>query len=146
MKSLNYIWFLNDMDKRRYNFWVYRCLCFLMALTVINISIDSRDTTSRTGRTTMYHEDLSINKIESISELILEEVFGIQNAVPEQDDSNDESELTEQDYEFNQLFAFAPLRPLVHYLNARPVPFWPERISIHVSEIVGPPPQPILPG
>ena len=132
------------MGKRLNSFWVYRCLCFLMALHVINVSIAIRDMTPLTGRATLYHEDLSVNKIESISELLLEDYFGIHDAVPEHDDSSDESELTEQDYEFTQLFVFAPLLPFVHYLISSSVPFLPEPISIHVTEIIGPPPQTIL--
>jgi len=115
-----------------------------MALTVINISIDVRDMSSLTGRTVAYHEDISINKIESIGELLLEEWFGIRDAVPEHDDPDEESELTEQepDYDFAQLFVFAPLVPPVQYLMSGNVPFRPESIPAHVLEIIAPPPQP----
>lgn len=131
------------MNKRQNKFFIYRFLCLLLALHVINLSVDVRDTVLLTGRTVAYHEDLSINKIESIGELLLEECFGLENAFPEHDDPDDESELTEleQDYDFNQLFAFSPLSPAVQYLLTATVPFRTEFVPAHVLEIVAPPPQ-----
>ncbi|WP_460971800.1 hypothetical protein [Spirosoma migulaei] len=131
------------MNKRQYNFFIYRFLCLLMALHVINLSVDVRDTVLLTGCAVAYHEDLSINKIESIGELLLEECFGLENAFPEHDDPDDESELTEleQDYDFNPLFVFAPILAPVQYLFTASVPFRSEFVPAHVQEIVAPPPQ-----
>ncbi|MBD2754435.1 hypothetical protein [Spirosoma validum] len=134
------------MTNRQYNFWVYRVLCLLMALHLVNLSVDVQDMMPLTGRMTVSDEKLSVNKIESISEFLLEECFGIQDAVPEHDDPDDESELTEQeqDYDFNQLFVFAPLRAVVQFLLTGNVSFWPEPVSVHVQEIIAPPPQPTI--
>ena len=51
------------MNKRHDNFLVYRILCFLMAIHVINISLDTPDMSSLSGRATAYHKDLSVNKL-----------------------------------------------------------------------------------
>ena len=132
------------MNKKQYPFLVYRLLCLLMALTIINVSIDVRDMSPLTGRTGATHKDLTVNKIESIGELLLEECFGLLDAVPEHDDPDDASELTEQeqDYDFAQLFIFAPLVPPVQYLITGSVPFRPDSVPAHVLEIIAPPPQP----
>lgn len=114
-----------------------------MALHVINVSIDSRSLASLSERTTACHEDLSINKIESIGELLLEESFGIKDAVPENEDPDDESELTElaQDYDFFHPYVFTPLRAPVQDLITSNRPFRFEPILVHVPEIPAPPPQ-----
>ncbi len=131
------------MKKQRQNFLVYRFLCFLMALHVINISIDTTDRAFLSGRATAYHEDLSSNEIESISEFVLETCLGFVDAIPEQDDPDDESEATEQepDYAFTQLFRFTPLMPSVHYLPTVSLLFLPAHVSTPVAEIIAPPPQ-----
>jgi hypothetical protein len=137
-----YIWFLNDMNKRQYNFWLYRLLCLLMAFSAINLSVPVRDTSCLTCRTITGH-DLSVNKINSLSEFILEEWLGLGDAVPEHNDPDEESELTElqQDYDFFQLFVFAPLLPTVQYLTTGNMHFWPEHIPAYVPEINAPPPR-----
>lgn len=131
------------MDIRRQNFLVYRILCFLMALHVLNISIDTPDRTTLSGRATTYHKDLSINEIESISEFVLEKCLGMADAIPEHDDPDDETEAAEQeqDYTFTQLFRFTPLLPSIHYLTRGTLVFRPAHMPIAVSEIIAPPPQ-----
>ncbi|MVM34505.1 hypothetical protein GO755_31035 [Spirosoma sp. HMF4905] len=131
------------MKRQYYNFWVYQLLGLLMALNVINLSIGVRDTALLTSRTVAYHEDLSVNKIESIGEFLLEECFGFYDAVPEHDDPDDESEVTEleQDYDFHPLFVFAPILAPVRYLITESRPFTPASIPAHIQEIVAPPPQ-----
>lgn len=66
---------------------VHRAICFLLAVYLFNFSIDSRDAHPDTVA-----EDLSINDIESFFEFMAEHVMGIDNAVAEheerdQDDS-----------------------------------------------------------
>jgi len=131
------------MKGQYYNFLIYRLLGLLMALNVINLSIGVHDPALLTSRAVAYHEDLSVNKIESIGEFLLEECLGFYDAVPEHDDPDDESELTEleQDYDFNPLFVFAPILASVQYLFTGSVPFRPDSIPAHVLEIVAPPPQ-----
>lgn len=58
---------------------------FVLALQVLNISIDPPDARRATQR-----EDLSRNEQESIVELVLEKVIGIANAVPEHDEGQND--------------------------------------------------------
>lgn len=55
----------------------------MMSLQVLNISVDSPD---------LYPdcipEDLNLNDMESIVEIVLEQVLGIEDAIPEQDDDD----------------------------------------------------------
>lgn len=131
------------MNKRQYNFLVYRILCFLMAVHVINISLDTPDRSFVAGRATAYHKDVSINKIESIGEFILEACLGMTDAVPEHDDPDDDSEFAEleHDYAFTHWFVFTPLAPSILFLTTNDLPFSTVFLPTTVSEIVAPPPQ-----
>ncbi|WP_072862493.1 hypothetical protein [Arenibacter palladensis] len=57
---------------------------FLMALHILNLSVDVQD-----PQPEGVPEDLSYNDMESVVEIILEQVLGIENAIPEyeEDDS-----------------------------------------------------------
>ena len=63
-------------------------LWLIMALHIFNCSVDMPDLNPE-----YIPEDLSINDIESIVELVLEEILGFENAIKEYDDqdSNDGS-------------------------------------------------------
>ncbi len=78
--------------KRRHSPIWHRLLCLLMAFYVINVSIDATDGYVMPNSHGEYREDLSINEIESIGELLLEEILGITNAVPEHDESDEEED------------------------------------------------------
>ena len=54
-----------------------------VALFMLNISIDAADATPSDVA-----EDLSFNEQESILEYILEEIIGIENAIPESEDND----------------------------------------------------------
>lgn len=58
-----------------------RLMAGFLALVVINLSVDSPDYTSAE-----LCEDLALNEQESIVEILLEQVMGIENAIPEHDD------------------------------------------------------------
>jgi hypothetical protein len=58
-----------------------RVFSLLLALYLLNFSIDSRD-----AKPDQIPEDLSFNDIESIYEFVLETVLGLENAVAEQDE------------------------------------------------------------
>lgn len=143
MSCVKYLRIENVVKKKRSKFLMCQLLCLLMALHLVNLRIDGQDKAFTTGRIAS-HKDLSVNKIESISEFLLEECLGIRDAVPEQDDPEEDSELTEleQDYEFTQFFVFTPLRSPATYQLTKRVPFRPAFISAHVPEIIAPPPQP----
>jgi hypothetical protein len=51
---------------------------------MFNISVDAPD-----GHTDAIKEDLSINEMESIVEIVLEQCFDIANAIPEHDEEDD---------------------------------------------------------
>jgi hypothetical protein len=122
---------------------LHRLLCLLMALHVINVSIDAPDPYAAPRFPGERRENLSINEIESFSELLLEECFVLENAIPEHEESDDDSEVTnvEQDYFFHQLFVFRTLPEHYWYLNRQSVPFKPAHVPTHVPEISSPPPQ-----
>lgn len=112
-----------------------------MALHVLNVSIDSPDRNSSVTLISNQSEDLSINDIESLGELLLEECLGI--TVPEHDDPDEDSAITKlgQDYFFTATFVFAPLLPLICFLLPEFTLFNTVRIPAHVLDILSPPPQ-----
>ncbi|WP_052958689.1 hypothetical protein [Maribacter thermophilus] len=65
-----------------------RLFWFLMALHILNLSVDSPD-----PQPNYIPEDLSYNDMESIVEIVLEELLGIENAVPEQEDDDTNNSL-----------------------------------------------------
>ncbi|MCK8492743.1 MULTISPECIES: hypothetical protein [Spirosoma] len=131
------------MGKLQRHVILHRFLCLLMALHVINVSIDAPDPYAHPRYPGERREDLSINEIESFGELLLEECFGFENAIPEHEESDDDSEVTnvEHDYFFHQLFVFTTLPARYWYLIRQSVPFKPAHVPSHVPEITSPPPQ-----
>ncbi|MEO9476737.1 MAG: hypothetical protein ABJG41_14440 [Cyclobacteriaceae bacterium] len=63
------------------NHIVFRSVGWFMALYVLNFSVDAPD-----AQSDYEDEDLSINDLESIAEIVLEEWMGIEDAVPEHDE------------------------------------------------------------
>jgi len=62
-----------------------KVLCGLMGLYLLNISVDTADRDPRN-----IPEDLTINDQESIIEIIVEQIFGYENAIKEYDDNDTE--------------------------------------------------------
>ncbi|GAB3906560.1 hypothetical protein GCM10028803_39080 [Larkinella knui] len=113
-----------------------------MALHIINISVDVPEHYSPRMIHGAQKEDLSVNKIESIGELVLEHWLGIIDAVPEQDESREEPDVAtiEHDYFSTPLFSFS-LKPVCWHLVSRPLGLTFIRVFSHVQEITSPPPQ-----
>jgi len=65
---------------------IFRFLCAVLALHILNISVDTLDDHPDNIR-----EDLSINDMESIVETVLEQVLEIDNAIPEHDESDNDN-------------------------------------------------------
>ena len=66
---------------------IFRFLWFTMALHILNCSVDTPDAGPQN-----IPEDLSYNDMESIVEIILEQIIGVENAIAEMDDTDtDES-------------------------------------------------------
>jgi len=61
-----------------------RAICFVFAMHILNLSIDPTS-----PEQFFIPEDLTINKIESIAELLVEEVLGIPNVFKEHNESYD---------------------------------------------------------
>lgn len=64
---------------------IFNLLWIVMALHILNFSIDAPDVIDRN-----IAEDLSYNEIESFTELITENILGIENALSETDEKGDE--------------------------------------------------------
>ncbi len=130
------------MSKRRKSFFLHRLFCWLMALHIINISVDVPEHYSPRRLHGANKADLSVNKIESIGELVLEDWLGIFDACPEQDESDKDSDVLniEHDYFSAPLFSFS-LQPASWHLIPRPVGLTFIRVFSHVLEITSPPPQ-----
>lgn len=115
-----------------------------MALHVINVSIDAPDPYVTPRFLGERHKDLTINEIESFSELLFEECLGLDDAFPEHDDANGNHSgvaSVEQDYFFHHPFVFNTLPVSYWYLIRQAVPFKPAYALMHVPEISSPPPQ-----
>lgn len=78
------------MKKPRPSFF-NRLFCLLMALYVLNFSVDPPDGYVRKTIYCEEKEDLRVNEMESVGEWVLEKLLGIKNAVPEHDETPDES-------------------------------------------------------
>jgi hypothetical protein len=66
----------------------HRLFSIFMMLHILNLSVDAADILPDA-----VPEDLSLNEIESIVEFVLEDVFHIQNALPECDEQDEAAEL-----------------------------------------------------
>lgn len=64
---------------------IFNLLWIVIALHILNFSIDAPDVIDRN-----IAEDLSYNEIESFTELITENILGIENAFSETDEKGDE--------------------------------------------------------
>jgi len=64
---------------------IFRCLWFVLALNILNLSVDTPD-----AQPSHISEDLSVNDMESIVEIVLEQICGINNAILEHDEPGDE--------------------------------------------------------
>ena len=112
-----------------------------MALHILNCSIDTPD-----AQPDSIAEDLSINDIESISELVIEQIFGFDNAISEHDEHD-----TQDGYSFE-------IAKILLYFHSTEILIQPHIIVFHITdtsntgfrvqsfaqiliEIISPPPQ-----
>lgn len=87
------------MVSRIRNSIVTRFLCGLLALYLLNISVDTADKNAE-----YIAEDLSLNDQESIVELIIEKVLGIEDAIKEYDDLDTEDHNKKKTVKIDSLF------------------------------------------
>ena len=120
-----------------------RLFCLLMALYVLNFSVDPPDGYVRQTIYCEEKEDLRVNEMESVGEWVLEKLLGIKNAVPEHDETSDESSQVAK-----ALFVWiAPGAPLAFLLPPTAPVTHPTRYTFcapvfipHYAEITSPPP------
>lgn len=119
-----------------------RFIAGMLAFVVFNLSIDPPDLLVNLDEDLAYEEDLSVNEMESLTEVILEKALSIENAVPETDDHDGE-------FEFKKTETFVSM-PVISFTLVLEIPFkdtfntnssyatsWQQPIF----EIVPPPPQ-----
>ena len=112
-------------------------MAITLAIFLCNVSIDPPDHEAMGVR-----EDLTVNEIESIIELVLEEAFGIENYIPEGDDADQEF-----NYQFGS-FVFKPdgvglvsSQALVPILDITHFHFPQDDLEEGVHGILSPPPK-----
>ncbi|MGQ0829711.1 MAG: hypothetical protein ACT4ON_15090 [Bacteroidota bacterium] len=71
------------------NHIISRIICFVFALHIFNVSVDTPDT-----EPDYVPEDLSVNDIESVVEFVLENVLHIDNAIAEHEEPDDQDGTT----------------------------------------------------
>jgi len=115
-----------------------RFLSLLLAIHILNFSIDSQD-----AAPDHIAEDLSLNDIESFYEFFLEDIVGIQNAVEERDerDQDDGGSFESKKFYFSSVVSSVQSKP-TDYIYELHVPKHncPE-LAIRYSEIESPPPR-----
>jgi len=121
---------------------IARFIAGMLAFVVFNLSIDPPDLLVNLDDDIAYEEDLSVNEMESLTEVILEKALSMEDAVPETDDQDGEFE-----FKKTESFVSLPLITfgLVDYTPLKNIflspssgaPSWQQPIF----EIVPPPPQ-----
>ncbi len=108
-----------------------------MALHIFNCSVDTPDFRPNGGP-----KDLSINDQESFVELILEQVMGIDNAIPEHDEPDDDGTCVVK-VMFEHFVLPAPLVLVTHSSADKYIlPIYRENFdSQFFPEIIPPPPK-----
>ncbi|MFY7998720.1 MAG: hypothetical protein ACOVSW_08975 [Candidatus Kapaibacteriota bacterium] len=115
---------------------IYRLLSVVMALHILNLSVDAVD-----ALPSSIPEDLSFNEIESVVEFILEDVLHIENALPEHDEHDEAAEITKTSVEFIAL----PQQISLRYVESRDPDIFFSLAEILIApptlDILSPPPK-----
>lgn len=124
------------MSRRNSISLVSRVTSFILALYVLNFSVDTRD-----NQPNWVGEDLSHNDIESFVELALEVVLDVENAVPEHEEQDDDDGSS---FEFKKFCCMPLLSSIIGYTHTRQVknftPYTEAVVNIYL-EINSPPPE-----
>ena len=123
--------------------FLYRLFCGLMALQVINFSVDPPDSYVRATHYSTGKEDLSINEMESIGEWVLEVAFDQTDCIPEQDESDDAGKITRTLFCWVSPELFVLLLPaqLAGFTYQPRIHFLPVHYFPYFGEVSFPPPQ-----
>lgn len=124
----------------RSSIFLHQLLSLILVITILNVSIDPPDLLKNLDNDIALEEDVSVNEMESISEVVLEKVLDLHNAVPETDDEDAETllkkvEISEHYYTLAVPEAQVTLLPYPSQHSITPQ--FTEQISLNVSS---PPP------
>jgi hypothetical protein len=117
---------------------ISRAIAFLMAVYLFNFSIDSRD-----AHADSVAEDLSFNDIESVYEFLAEGLLGIENAVEEHDERDQEDGGS---FEFKKVYFIVSIPQVQakapNYISSiySSIDFC-DPLAIRAAEIISPPPR-----
>ncbi len=144
--NLPYLCRTDFMKNLRQLPFLHRLFCLLMAINVLNFSIDAPDHLTLSASQNTGAEDLSVNKMESIGEVLLEKVLAIPDAVPERDDPDHPIavKLVKTVYDWTAPTVMVPLQKIpisFSLLIPRKYFFTASFYSSHSPEIDSPPPQ-----
>jgi len=129
---------LNKLNRSKtYRVNVRRILAFLLALYIFNFSIDSPD-----AQPDCIPEDLSNNDTESVYELLLEDVLGIESAIDEHDerDEDDRRAFGFQKYVYNGTLTGSQFR-INTLLSKSSLRDYREDFASRPHEVHSPPPK-----
>ena len=122
-----------------------RLFCLLMALYVLNFSVDPPDGHVRTTVYGQEEENLAINEMESVGEWILEHILGVTNAIPEHDESDDSDEYGKVNSSFfycagsaNSIVFLLP--SMIRLVDSATYTFCTLVLSTCYTEVTSPPP------
>ncbi len=118
-----------------------RFFCIVLALVVFNLSIDPPDMLRNLDADPEMEEDLSVNEIESISELLLEKGLDMENAVPETDDPDSDNFVKKAEI-FSSIEKCFVVQFNIHFSEKSILFFYQPSATVSIwTEILNPPPE-----
>lgn len=116
--------------------WLFRFLTWVLAIYLLNISIDPQDISAP-----WQEENLYVNEIESVVELIAEEILNYSDAVPEHEDADGEKNAQVTFFKLFSppvfLFTLFELQDKVKSPDAN----FPSRLIKQSADVAAPPPR-----
>jgi hypothetical protein len=97
--------------------FLQQCISLLLVLLVLNVSIDPPDLLKNLDNDIALEEDVSINEMESISEVVLEQVLDIDNAIPESQDEDNKMCLKKVEIVHACYTLHCPVAPIVYLIQ-----------------------------
>ena len=92
--------------------FIVKLISFLFALLIFNISVDPPD-----AQPEWIPKDLSINEMNSITEIIFEQIFHIDNAFPELGQHNIGDHGAPLAVHFDMMFYYQPITQIILFEN-----------------------------
>ena len=94
-----------------------RLISLALIVVVLNVSIDPPDLLKNLDNDIALEEDTSINEMESISEVVLEQVLDLDNAIPETDDEETETYLKKVEIFQSNYVLVCPSMPIISIVS-----------------------------